>query len=92
MMEIKKDDIRRQVLEIMAEQLGRSVESIADDNDISNDLGADSLDAAELLIAFEEKFDIEIDEDSSQNFSTVKDVVDKIYQLKCENEEKGNNR
>lgn len=91
-MEIKKDDIRRQVLEIMAEQLGRSVESIADDNDISNDLGADSLDAAELLIAFEEKFDIEIDEDSSQNFSTVKDVVDKIYQLKCENEEKGNNR
>lgn len=73
-----KQEVASKVVNIIAEQLGRDADSISMESDISNDLGADSLDAAELMIAFEEEFDIAIDEESSQNFTTVGDVVEQI--------------
>lgn len=71
-------EVEKKVIEIIAEQLGRDADSITMSSDISNDLGADSLDAAELMIAFEEAFDTDIEEESAQNFSTVGDVVEQI--------------
>lgn len=82
---MERAEVEKKVIETIAEQLGRDAESITGDSDISNDLGADSLDAAELMIAFEEEFDVDIDEESSQNFTTVKDVVDQIYKQLSEN-------
>lgn len=75
---MERDEVKSKVIEIIAEQLGRDADSITGASDISNDLGADSLDAAELMIAFEEAFDIDIEEDNSQNLTTVDDVVDQI--------------
>lgn len=66
------------VINIIAEQLGVEASEISADTDIANDLGADSLDIAELMIAFEEEFSIDIDESEAQNISTVGDVVKHI--------------
>lgn len=66
------------VIDIIAEQLGVDKNTITMKTDIANDLGADSLDIAELMIAFEDKFDIDIDEEKAQNIATVGQVVDQI--------------
>lgn len=63
------------VIGIIAEQLGVEASEITPETDIANDLGADSLDIAELMIAFEEEFSIDIDESEAQNISTVGDVI-----------------
>jgi len=73
-----RKEVEQKVIDIIAEQLGRDKDTITCDSDIANDLGADSLDVAELMIAFEESFNIDIDEEKAQNISTVKDVVDQI--------------
>lgn len=70
--------IEAKIIEIIAEQLGREQNTITCESDIANDLGADSLDVAELMIAFEESFEIDIDEDKAQNIATVGDVVKHI--------------
>ncbi|MDO5555015.1 MAG: acyl carrier protein [Planctomycetia bacterium] len=66
------------VIDTIAEQLGVDKDKVNRDTDIANDLGADSLDQAELMIAFEEAFDIDIDEENAQNISTVGHVIDYI--------------
>ncbi len=73
-----KSQIEAKVIEIIATQLGREQDTITGESDIANDLGADSLDLAELMIAFEESFEIDIDEDNVGNITTVNDVVDQI--------------
>ena len=45
------------------------------DTDIQTDLGADSLDAVELMMALEEEFDIQIPDEEAQKFKTIKDIV-----------------
>ncbi len=70
--------IEEKVISIIAEQLGADKENITRETDIANDLGADSLDFAELMIVFEEQFDIDIVEEDAQNISTVGQVIDNI--------------
>ncbi|MGI5831261.1 MAG: acyl carrier protein [Thermoguttaceae bacterium] len=71
-------EIQDKVIEIIADQLGVDVKTVTRDTDIANDLGADSLDFAELMIVFEEKFDIDIVEEDAQNITTVGQVIDNI--------------
>lgn len=66
------------VITIIADRLGVSEDQIKPDTNIANDLGADSLDLAELMIAFEEEFDINIVEEDTQHITTVKSVIDHI--------------
>lgn len=66
------------VIDLIADQLNYDKEKINRDTDIANDLGADSLDIAELMIALEEQFDINIDENDAQNVTTVGQVIDYI--------------
>jgi acyl carrier protein len=66
------------VINIIAGQLGSDAATITPATDIANDLGADSLDLAELMIAFEEEFNINIDEADAQNITTVGDVIQHI--------------
>jgi acyl carrier protein len=66
------------VIKIIADQLGADVEKVTPETDIANDLGADSLDLAELMIAFEEEFNINIEESDAQNITTVGDVIKHI--------------
>ena len=69
---------QEKVVSIIADQLGADAENITMETDIANDLGADSLDIAELMIAFEEEFNINIEESDAQNITTVGDVVKHI--------------
>ncbi|MDR3234500.1 MAG: acyl carrier protein [Planctomycetaceae bacterium] len=68
-------DTKERVIKIIADQLGKDATEINEKTDIPNDLGADSLDLAELLISFEEEFNINIDEQDAQNLVTVGDVI-----------------
>ena len=63
------------VKEIIAEQLGVSQDEVKPESSFVEDLGADSLDLTELIMAMEEKFGMEIDDDDAQKLLKVKDVV-----------------
>ncbi|MCD6172326.1 MAG: acyl carrier protein [Sulfurimonas sp.] len=65
------DDIK----EVVVEQLSVSVDEVKDDAKFVEDLGADSLDVVELVMALEEKFDIEIPDDEAEKIQTLNDVV-----------------
>ena len=68
-------DIEQKVREIIAEQLGISDEEITKESTFLDDLGADSLDIVELLMALEEEFTIEIPDEDAEKMHTVGDVV-----------------
>lgn len=64
------------IKEIIVEQLGVEEDQITADASFIDDLGADSLDTVELVMAFEEEFDIEIPDEDAEKIRTVRDVVD----------------
>ncbi|MCQ1528034.1 acyl carrier protein [Lutispora saccharofermentans] len=70
--------IFEKVQEKIAEQLSIDSEDIAMESSFIEDLGADSLDIVELLMALEEEFDIEIPDEEAEKLVTVGDVVDYI--------------
>jgi len=71
-------DIEARVKKIIAEQLGVPEADVANDKAFVADLGADSLDTVELVMAFEEAFDIEIPDEDAEKIRTVQDAVDYI--------------
>ena len=64
-----------QVKKIIVEQLGVDEEEVTPDASFVDDLGADSLDTVELVMAFEEEFGIEIPDDAAETIQTVGDAV-----------------
>lgn len=64
------------VQSIIAEQLGVSADSVTADSSLVEDLGADSLDMVELIMAFSDEFDIDIPDDAAEGIATVGDVVE----------------
>lgn len=70
--------IFEKVQEKVAEQLGIDAEEVAMESSFIDDLGADSLDIVELLMALEEEFDIEIPDEEAEKLATVGDVVEYI--------------
>ena len=70
------------VKEIVVEQLGVEAADVAIDSTFIDDLGADSLDIVELIMAFEEEFGIEIPDEVAEKIKTVKDAVTYIEQEK----------
>jgi len=71
-------DIAAKVKEIIVEQLGVDAEEVTIGASFVEDLGADSLDTVELVMAFEEEFDLEIPDEDAEKIATVKDAVDYI--------------
>ena len=69
--------VEDRVKKIVSDQLGKSMDEIQSDSSFVDDLGADSLDTVELVMALEEEFDLEIDEDA-EKISTVNEAVDYI--------------
>ena len=63
---------------LVVEGLGVSKEEVTMEADLASDLGADSLDAVELIMAIEDEFDITIDDEVAQSFKTIKEIVDFI--------------
>ena len=70
--------VQERVIDIVAEQLGVSKDQITRDTSFVNDLGADSLDTVELVIAFEEAFGIDIPEADVERIRTVKDAIEYV--------------
>ena len=66
------------VREIIVEQLGVEPDQVKPESNFVDDLGADSLDTVELIMSFEEEFDVEIPDEDAQKIKTVKDVIDYI--------------
>ena len=68
-------DIADRVKKIVIEHLGVDAEKVTEQASFIDDLGADSLDTVELVMAFEEEFDIEIPDDAAEHIQTVGDAV-----------------
>jgi acyl carrier protein len=64
------------VKEIIVEQLGVDPNQVTPDAHFIDDLGADSLDTVELVMAFEEEFDVEIPDDDAEKIATVQSAID----------------
>jgi acyl carrier protein len=76
-------DIAERVKKIVVEHLGVDMAKVTDNASFIDDLGADSLDTVELVMAFEEEFGVEIPDDAAEKIVTVKDAVDYINQKKA---------
>ncbi len=63
------------VKKIIVDQLGVDASKISEDSSFVDDLGADSLDIVELIMAFEEEFDIEIPDEDAEKIKTVGDAI-----------------
>ncbi|MEZ0324159.1 MAG: acyl carrier protein [Hydrogenothermaceae bacterium] len=70
--------IEQRVKEIIADQLGVEIEKITPEAKFVDDLGADSLDVVELIMAFEEEFNVEIPDEDAEKITTVGDVLEYI--------------
>ena len=69
-------DTAGRVREIIAQELGVEQEKVVDDANFVDDLGADSLDTVELVMAFEEEFGIEIPDEDAERMQTVGEAIE----------------
>ena len=77
-----QDSIEEQVKDIIVEQLEADREKVVSDAKFIDDLNADSLDTVELVMAFEEKFDLEIPDEDAEKITTVQSAIDYIVSKK----------
>lgn len=78
------DEIEKEVIDIVVEQLGVDPEEVTAEKSFVEDLNADSLDQTELIMTFEERLDLEISEQEAATLQTVGDVVAFIKKKKAE--------
>ena len=77
------NETSERVKKIVVEHLGVEGEKVTEEASFIDDLGADSLDIVELVMAFEEEFGVEIPDDAAEKITTVKDAIDYIDQNKA---------
>ena len=75
-------DTADRVKKIVVEHLGVEAEKVTEDASFIDDLGVDSLDIVELVMAFEEEFGVEIPDDAAEKISTVSDAIKYINENK----------
>jgi len=76
--------IEQQVKAIVAEQLGVKEEEVTSDASFVDDLGADSLDTVELVMALEEEFETEIPDEDAEKITTVQQAIDYISERRSQ--------
>ncbi len=69
------------IVKMLAEQLGIEVETITPQSEVVKDLGADSLDVVELMMALEDEYGVTLPEGEVENVKTVQDIVDMVNKL-----------
>jgi acyl carrier protein len=79
-MTMKTNEIEARVKKIVVEQLGVKDEEVTTDASFVDDLGADSLDTVELVMALEEEFETEIPDEDAEKIITIKDAVNYIVE------------
>ena len=80
---MSQEAILEKVRSIVSEQLSVDAGEVKSDSNFQNDLGADSLDTVELVMALEEAFDIEIPDEAAEGIATVGDAVKYIEEKKA---------
>jgi acyl carrier protein len=75
-METYMSDIEQRVKKIVAEQLGVAEADIKNESSFVDDLGADSLDTVELVMALEDEFEMEIPDEEAEKIATVQNAID----------------
>ena len=75
------EEILDTIRQRLAEQMGIDVQTISADTNITDDLGADSLDAVELIMALEDQFDLTIEAEDAEQLLTVGDTAELVYRL-----------
>lgn len=70
--------IEERIRRIIVDQLGVQAEEVTESASLVDDLGADSLDRAELVMAFQEAFDMEVSDQDAEKIVTVQDVIDYV--------------
>ena len=75
-------DVSQKVKDIVVEHLGVEKDKVTESASFIDDLGADSLDTVELVMAFEEEFECEIPDDVAEKILTIKDAIDYIAKNK----------
>ena len=76
-------DIAESIKKIVVEHLDVDAEKVTENASFIDDLGADSLDNVELVMAFEEEFDVEIPDDAAETIQTVGDAIKFVEQAKA---------
>ena len=71
-------NLEERVKKIVADQLGLDPNDVQSDASFTDDLGADSLDTVELVMALEEEFDTEISDEDAEKITTIKEAIDYI--------------
>lgn len=74
----KVENVEEKVYNIVCEQLGQSRDKLTRETSFINDLGADSLDTVELVMEFEDEFDINIPDEDAEKIQTVGQAIDYI--------------
>ena len=74
--------VDQKMIDIIVEQLSVEKEKVVPNASFVDDLGADSLDLVELIMAMEEGFDIEIPDEDAEKISTVQDAIDYVNKIK----------
>ena len=77
---MEREEILRRVREVVSDVLNVAVDEIEEDSEFVADLGAESIQSLELMAAFEEEFDIEMDEEAALQVQSVGEAVDFIAQ------------
>lgn len=72
------ENIERRIRKIVAEQLGVNEAEVKNESSFVNDLGADSLDTVELVMALEEEFECEIPDEQAEKINTVQEAIDYV--------------
>lgn len=73
--------MEKKIISLIAEKLGKSADQITRDSRLIEDLGADSLDVVELIMAFEDEFNISLPDEDVANMKTIGNIVDYINKL-----------
>jgi acyl carrier protein len=76
------DEVRTKVYDIIVSKMGVSKDQIKDDSKFTDDLGADSLDTVELVMEFENQFQIQIPDEDAEKISTVHNAIQYIVEKK----------
>lgn len=75
---MENTDVEQRIRKIVAEQLGVNEGDVKNESSFVNDLGADSLDTVELVMALEEEFDCEIPDEEAEKINTVQEAIDYV--------------
>ncbi len=76
---MSREDALKRITKVVASQLSLSEDEINETSSFTTDLGADSLDTVELVMAFEDEFSVEIPDEDAEKIATIKDAVDYVY-------------